>query len=111
MAKIIENPSDLPLSAPSHKEAGHRCSIAVCIKIVALRMPEFSIADYRRKNWDGIEWRVIREILLERKPEQIMYITVDDGEVDGVFHNDAYIDARHFSTSQLADFIQQRASL
>ncbi len=54
---------------------------------------------------------VIREILLERKPEQIMYITVYDGEVDGVFRNDAYIDAHHFSASQLADFTQQRASL
>ncbi|MEH6690273.1 MAG: TIR domain-containing protein [Pseudorhizobium pelagicum] len=68
-------------------------------------------ADYQRKDWCGIEWRAIREILLERRHEQIMFIRVDDGEVDGVFRNDGYVDARHFSVSQLADFIQQRASL
>jgi hypothetical protein len=61
-------------------------------------------ADCLRKDWCGIEWRPIREILLARKHEQIMFIRVDDGEVDGVFRNDDYTDARHDSVSQLVDF-------
>jgi len=58
-------------------------------------------SDYRRKEWCGIELRAIREILLERGYERIMFVRLDDGEVEGVFRTDGYVDARHHSHRRL----------
>src|SRR5215207_3818890 len=68
-------------------------------------------SDYRRKEWCGIELRAIREILLERGYERIMFVRLDDGEVEGVFRTDGYVDARHHSPSEIAHFIQHRVAL
>jgi hypothetical protein len=68
-------------------------------------------SDYRRKEWCGIELRAFREILLERGYERIMFVRLDDGEVEGVFRTDGYVDARHHSPSEIAHFIQHRVAL
>jgi hypothetical protein len=64
--------------------------------------------DYQRKDWPGIEFRAIRDIILQRETDRVMFIRTDDGAVDGVFKTDGYIDARHHSASQLARFIYER---
>ena len=68
-------------------------------------------ADYQRKDWCGIEFRAIREIIMERDNGRIMFVRTDDGAVDGVFKTDGYIDARRFNPMQIAEFICQRLSL
>jgi hypothetical protein len=68
----------------------------------------FLSADYQRKNWCGIEFRAIRDIIAERKNDRIMFIRTDDGVVDGVFATDGYVDARQHSAAALAEFIRQR---
>lgn len=68
-------------------------------------------SDYQRKDWCGIEFRAIREIIAERDHSRIMFIRVDDGEVEGVFRTDGYIDARQHSPERLATFIQERVAL
>lgn len=70
----------------------------------------FLSADYQRKEWCGIELRSIRELLLERTDERIMFIRLDDGEVDGVFKTDGYVDARRFKPNEIAAFIVERLS-
>ena len=40
-----------------------------------------------------------------------MFVRTDDGEVEGVFKTDGYIDARNFNASELASFIHERAEL
>lgn len=67
--------------------------------------------DYQRKEWPGIEWKAIRSILASRENSRIMYVRVDDGEVDGVFSQDGFIDARRFSPAQIAGFIVERVEL
>lgn len=68
-------------------------------------------ADYQRKDWCGIEWHAIRDIMRQREFNRVMYIKLDDGQVDGVFGNDGYIDARTYTPEQIATFIVQRLAL
>lgn len=66
-------------------------------------------ADYQRKVWPGIEWTAIRSVMTAAKASgRIMYVRVDDGDVEGVFPHDGYIDARRFSPAQIAAFIAER---
>lgn len=71
----------------------------------------FLSADYQRKDWCGVEFRAIKEIILERDNKRIMFVKVDDGQVDGVFKTDGYVDARKFTPSDIAGFIHERADL
>lgn len=68
----------------------------------------FLSADYQRKNWCGIEFRAIRNIIAERENNRIMFVRTDDGAVEGVFAVDGYVDARQHNATALAEFIQQR---
>lgn len=66
-------------------------------------------ADYQRKMWPGIEWNAIRSVLTTAKANgRIMYVRMDEGDVEGIFRHDGYIDARRFSPSQIAAFIAER---
>ena len=67
--------------------------------------------DYQRKEWCGIELRAIREIILERGYDRIMFLRLDDGAVDGVFKTDGYVDVQRHSPDEIAHFIQQRVAL
>jgi hypothetical protein len=67
--------------------------------------------DYHKKDWCGIEFRAIKEIIMERDHKRIMFIRTDDGYVDGVFKTDGYVDARRFSPADLAGFIHERSEL
>lgn len=68
--------------------------------------------DYQAKDWCGIEWRAIRQIITERQDaNRIMFIRMDDGEVDGVFGTDGFVDARAYNPEQLAEMIAQRVAL
>jgi len=68
-------------------------------------------SEYERKEWCGIEFRAIREVLNARVPDRIMYIRMDDGAVEGVLRLDGYVDARRFTPVQIAGFIHERAAL
>jgi TIR domain len=67
--------------------------------------------DYQRKEWCGIEFRAIREIILDRANDRVMFVRLDDGVVDGIFKTDGYIDARKYSAAEIAHFIQERVAL
>ena len=71
----------------------------------------FLSTDYQRKDWCGIEFRAIRDIIVERDHQRIMFIRTDDGDVDGVFATDGYLDARKFTPARIADFIHERSEL
>jgi hypothetical protein len=64
--------------------------------------------DYQKKDWCGLEFRVIEEIILKRDLDRVMYVRIDDGEVAGVFATDGYIDARQYDAATIARFIQER---
>jgi len=71
----------------------------------------FLSGDYQRKDWCGIEFRAIRDIIKEREHTKIMYVRVDEEPVEGVFGTDGYVDARRFGPEQIAQFIWERVQL
>ena len=71
----------------------------------------FLCADYQDKEWCGVEFRAIREIFTGREHDRIMFIKMDDGRVDGVFHNDGYIDGRQHTPEEVAGFIRERVEI
>lgn len=71
----------------------------------------FLSGDYQNRDWCGIEFRAISDIIAEREHQRIMFIRTDDGAVEGIFKTDGYVDARKFSAKQLAEFIYERATV
>lgn len=70
----------------------------------------FISGHYQTKDWCGVEFRAIRDIINRRESERVMYIKTGEGTVEGVLPNDGYVDARHHSPRELAEFIQDRLS-
>jgi len=68
----------------------------------------FLSTDYQKKDWCGVEFRAVREIIFAREDSRVMFVRTDDGPVDGVFKTDGYVDARKFSPSKIAEFISER---
>lgn len=66
--------------------------------------------DYVRKDWCGIEFRAIREIIFARE-DKVMFVRTGAGDVAGTFKIDGYVDANRFNASDIAKFIQERVLL
>lgn len=71
----------------------------------------FLSKNYQDKEWCGIEFRAIREIIMKRDTSRVMFVRLDDGKVDGVFETDGYIDGRKFSPHDVARFVEERVNL
>lgn len=71
----------------------------------------FLSADYNNKEWCGLEFRAVSEIILERKHDRVMYIKMDEAQVDGVLKTDGYIDARKYNPKDIAKFIADRVDV
>jgi hypothetical protein len=68
----------------------------------------FICAEYAKKQWCGLEWRAIRDIIKSRQDDMLMFVRLDDAAIDGLFSIDGFIDARTHSPAQLAHLIAQR---
>ncbi|MFE0556497.1 toll/interleukin-1 receptor domain-containing protein [Paenibacillus sp. NPDC058910] len=66
---------------------------------------------YQEKKWCGLEFRAIREMIMEKAIDRIMYIRLDAGHVDGVFNTDGYVDGTKFTPQEIANFINERLSV
>lgn len=68
----------------------------------------FLCAEYAQKQWCGLEWRAIRDIIKSKEDDRVMFVRFDDAPVDGVLSIDGYIDARSFGAHEVARFIVER---
>jgi subtilisin family serine protease len=68
----------------------------------------FISAEYNEKEWCGLEWRVVREIIKQRRDTKIMLLRFDDAEVPGLYSVDGYVDLRDRDPETVADFIVER---
>lgn len=68
----------------------------------------FLCAEYAKKQWCGLEWRAIRDIIKSKEDDRVMFVRFDDAPVDGVLSIDGYIDARSFGAHDVARFIVDR---
>jgi len=69
----------------------------------------FICADYDSKPWCGIEFRAIREFIMDKEyNHKIMFVKMDSSNVDGVFKVDGYIDANTYTAQETARLIKER---
>lgn len=68
----------------------------------------FLCKEYGLKQWCGLEWRAVRDIIKSKEDERVMFVRFDDASIDGVFSIDGYIDGNVFKTQDVAGFITER---
>lgn len=68
----------------------------------------FLCAEYSKKEWCGLEWRAIRDIIKSKDIEKIMIVRFDDADIEGLFSIDGYINANKFTPNEVAEFILER---
>jgi hypothetical protein len=68
----------------------------------------FLSTNFQKKDWCGVEFRAVREIIFNRESARVMFVRTDDGAVEGVFKTDGYVDARKFEPAKIAEFICER---
>tara|TARA_R110002049_G_scaffold204853_2_gene375328 strand:- start:1274 stop:2335 length:1062 start_codon:yes stop_codon:yes gene_type:complete len=71
----------------------------------------FLFKEYNKKEWCGLEWRSIKDLIKSRQDKKIMLVRFDQAEIDGLFSIDGYIDALKFSENELAEFIIERLEI
>jgi hypothetical protein len=70
----------------------------------------FTCEEYAKKEWCGLEWRAVRDMIKSKQDDQIMLVRFDDTLVEGLFGIDGYVDARRFSPREMATMIRSRLS-
>ncbi len=68
----------------------------------------FVSEDYERKEWCGLEWRAIRDLIKKRQVESVMPCRFDMTEIPGLFSTDGYVWIGERSPREVADLILQR---
>ncbi|HKQ09262.1 MAG TPA: TIR domain-containing protein [Blastocatellia bacterium] len=68
----------------------------------------FICKEYEQKDWCGLEWRAIRDVIKNRRDKDIMPMRFDDTKIPGLFSIDGYIDLRKRSANETVDLICQR---
>ena len=71
----------------------------------------FLCAEYEQKEWCGLEWRAVRDLLKQKKTAEIMPVRLDDTHIPGLFSIDGYINAKDHEPVELANLIVQRLRL
>jgi hypothetical protein len=71
-------------------------------------MVVFLCEKYQEKLWCGVEFRAIKEIILEKQHSKVMFVKMDDGRAQEVFKTDGYIDGQTKTPAEIANFIEER---
>jgi hypothetical protein len=71
----------------------------------------FLCAAYESKEWCGLEWRAVRDLIKKRKTDDIMFVRFDKSPVSGTFSIDGYLDAEHKSPAEIAMAVAKRFAL
>lgn len=66
-------------------------------------------AGYERKEWCGLEWRPIRD-LIKKRQDRIMLLRLDDADVAGSFSIDGYIDLRLHDDTETCALVVRRVT-
>ena len=71
----------------------------------------FLCAEYEDKEWCGLEWRAIRDLIKKRNSASVMPCRFDDTEIPGLFSTDGYVWIGDRQPQEIAQVILQRLSL
>ena len=62
----------------------------------------FSCAGYETKEWCGLEWRGIRDIIKQRRGQDLMIFRIDNTILKGLYSIDGYIDVGKRTPQEIA---------
>jgi hypothetical protein len=68
----------------------------------------FLCADYARKEWCGLEWRAVRDLIKQMQDDKLMLLRFDDASMPGLFDIDGYIDISKRPPTDTAEAILTR---
>ena len=68
----------------------------------------FLSAEYASKEWTGLEWRVVRDLIKQKKSSTVMPIRFDETHIPGLFSIDGYVSAAGREPEDIADDIIDR---
>jgi len=68
----------------------------------------FLCAEYEKKDWCGLEWRAIRDLIKKRNSDAIMPFRFDSTEIPGLFSIDGYVAIGQRTPNDVASLILQR---
>jgi hypothetical protein len=68
----------------------------------------FLCAEYEQKEWCGLEWRAVRDMLKKKTTAEIMLVRLDKTDIRGLFSIDGYIDAEGRDPEEVAGLIMDR---
>lgn len=71
----------------------------------------FLSSEYEKKEWCGLEWRAIREIIKNKSDHAIMLMRFDQATIQGSFSIDGYVDLNEYSAIEAARMIVERVRL
>ena len=69
----------------------------------------FLCSEYSKKEWCGLEWRAIRDLMKQREDDRIMLMRFDNAHIDGLYSIDGYIDLARIAPGACASLILQRS--
>lgn len=71
----------------------------------------FLCAEYDKKEWCGLEWRAVRDLLKKKETAAIMPMRFDDTQIPGLFSIDGYVDIANRNLDEVAQLILQRLDI
>lgn len=71
----------------------------------------FLCAEYEKKEWCGLEWRAVRDLLKKKETSVIMPMRFDDTQIPGLLSIDGYIDIENRNLGEVAQLILQRLEI
>jgi len=71
----------------------------------------FLCAEYEKKEWCGLEWRAVRDLIKGRQDDSVMPLRFDDTKIPGLFSIDGYISIGSRSPEEIAALILKRAGV
>lgn len=71
----------------------------------------FLSSGYASREWCGLEWRAIRDIIKSKEDSKVMLVKCDSSDTDGLFSIDGFIDASSLKPEQIAAYVFERLSV
>lgn len=67
--------------------------------------------DYPRKEWCGLEWDAIFDLLKQRRESEVMFCRYDRATIEGIFSDTGFVELDRKSPEEFAALILQRYEL
>ncbi len=66
---------------------------------------------YEHKQWCGLEWRSIRDMIKRKQSDKIILVKLEDFNLDGIFSIDGYLDGSKNNPTIMAELIHRRIDI